>query len=95
MEISFSTIVDLVFFTTLVASSIWLFFILTGYEGLVGKSFKIIGWGALVFGLSRIFEKFLLQFFGSYINLIELFTHFLEAVSFLLILYGFKIFLGK
>ncbi|MBU4480152.1 hypothetical protein KKG48_01770 [Patescibacteria group bacterium] len=95
MEISFSTIMDLVFFSTLVASSIWLFIILTGYEGLIGKSFKLIGWGALVFGFARILEKFLLQFFGSYFGFIELAVHFFEALSFLLILYGFKIFLGK
>lgn len=95
MEISFSQIVDLIFFTTLVASSIWLFLILTDYEGVIGRSFKIIGWGTLVFGLSRILEKFFFQFFSQYSEIVTLTSHFLEAVSFLLILYGFKLFLDR
>lgn len=95
LTISVSQVVDLVFFTTLVASSIWLFIILTGYGGSVGKSFRIIGWGALVFGLSRILQKFLMEFWGNYEGAITLLTHFFEAVSFVLILYGFRLFLRK
>jgi len=95
MEISFSIVMDLVFFSTLVASSIWLFIMLRGYGGSIGKSFGIIGWGALVFGFACILEKFLLQFFGSYESLISIFKHFLDATALLLILYGFKLFLGK
>ena len=88
-------IIDMFFFLILVASSIGLFVILRGYGGMIGNSFRMISWGALVFGLSRIFEKFLLLFFADYSSAIVVFTHFLEAFSFLLILYGFKFFLQK
>jgi len=88
-------IMDIFFFLILVASSIGLFIILRGYGGFIGKYFRMIGWGALVFGLSRILEKFLLQFFVDFGYTITVLTHFLEAVSFLLILYGFKLFLNK
>ncbi|OGD67643.1 hypothetical protein A2442_03665 [Candidatus Campbellbacteria bacterium RIFOXYC2_FULL_35_25] len=95
MEVSFSVVVDLIFFSILVGSSLLLFIMLRGYGGSIGKSFGIIGWGALVFGFACILEKFLLQFFGSYGSLISIFKNFLDATALLLILYGFKSFLGK
>lgn len=94
MIVSLAQIFDLIFFTILVASSIGLFILLRGYGGLIGKYFEIIGWGSLVFGFSRILEKFFSQFFEG-IYPLTLLVHFLEAVSFLLILYGFRLLFKK
>lgn len=95
MVFTLTEIFDLVLFVVLISSSIGLFVILRGYGGFIGKSLRIISWGALLFGLSRVLEKVLLKYFVDYFLYIPVLTHLIEAISFLLILYGFKLFLKK
>jgi len=81
-------IIDFVLLGILIFSAGWMFLIVSGYGGPVGKSFKIIGWGAILMGVSHLIETLGHHFFES--GVIMFSHHFLATAGFVMIAYGFK-----
>jgi len=90
------SILDFIFLITVILSVIWIFSILSGYGGLIGKSFKIIGWGAVIMGISHIIEVISLSLPEHHSAYLIIFTHHLLAtLGFIMIAYGFKMLMKK
>ncbi len=92
---SIEIFIDVALASILLISAIWLFSIVSGYGGKIGKAFRFIGWGSLTMALSHIVElvTFYLPIHDEYLFI---FTHrFLATVGFLIVAYGFKVLIKK
>ncbi len=86
-------IVDLVISIIMVLTVIWMFIILNGYGGSLGKAFRVITWGGVLMSMSHLIEIFG-TYFPNYTGYNIMFLHrFLAVGSFILITYGFKMFI--
>ena len=89
-------ILDVIFLVIIVLSVIWIFSIVSGYGGMIGRSFKMVGWGAVLMGLSHIIEAVSLYFPEHHeAFFVIFFHHFLAVVGFMMIAYGFKVLIKK
>jgi len=87
---------DFIFLITIIAVVVLIFSILSGYGGVVGKAFNIIGWGTVIMGISYIIETIFINLPGHHQAYAIIFIHhFLVAFGFVMIAYGFKILMKK
>ena len=90
------TIFDFIFLVTVIISVIWIFSILSGYGGVVGKAFKVVGWGTVIMGASHIIEVVSLKLPDHHEAIfITIGHHFLAAFGFFMIAYGFNMLMKK
>lgn len=87
----FTVIIDFIFLIGITLSFIWIFSIVSGYGGVVGESFKMIGWGAIVMGVSHIVEAVSLYLPNHHeAYSVILLHHFLAVSGFIIMAFGFK-----
>lgn len=79
----------------LVAMSIWMVFIVTGYGGYIGMAFNMIGWGAVIMGVAHIMETITTHILGFNPSLVELLHRAVVLLGFTLIVLGFRKFISK
>ncbi len=94
MQSDFQIIIDLILSATLAGTAIWMFILIGGYEGFIGKSLKTIAWGGLLMGIAHLIEVF-----GSYlihdVYLMMLTHRLLATISFVIIAIGFRMFIKR
>jgi hypothetical protein len=94
--IGFIAIFDFAFLVAVIIAVIWIFSALSGYGGMVGKSFEIVGWGTVIMGVSHIIEVISLNLPGHHEAYLIIFAHhFFAAFGFIMIAYGFNILMKK
>lgn len=92
----FISILDIVFLVTIFGSVIWIFSLVSGYGGFVGKALSMIGWGTALMGISHIAEVASLYLPNHHdADLVVLIHHLVASISFILIALGFKLFIKK
>ncbi|KKP74536.1 MAG: hypothetical protein UR79_C0004G0025 [Candidatus Campbellbacteria bacterium GW2011_GWD1_35_49] len=90
------TFIDMSFLVAIFFSVIWIFSIVSGYGGEIGKSLKMIGWGVVLMGISYFVEIWSLTLPDHHeAYLIVFFHHLLSTIGFLIIAFGFKKFIKK
>lgn len=94
MQSGFTIIIDLVISVIMAGTAVWMFALLSGYGGHLGKSFRVIAWGGALMAVSHLIEIGAHSFGHS--SYFVMFAHrFIAAISFILITYGFKMFIKK
>lgn len=88
-------IVDIIFLIIIASTSFWLFFMISGYGGSIGQALRLIAWGVVLMALSHIFDDVLRHFFNLSSEVYDLFYHLFVAISFLMVAYGFRMFVKK
>ena len=61
MELDIVSFLDILFLIAVFGSVIWIFSIVSGYGGVIGKSLKMIGWGVVLIGIAYFFHIFSLR----------------------------------
>lgn len=88
-------IINLVLDFVLIAMSVWMLTIVTGYGGYIGRSFRVIGWGAFILGIAHLVETITFEVFGFSQFVVELSHRIIIVVGFALIIIGFQMFVQK
>lgn len=88
-------IINLVLDFVLIAMSIWMLTIVTGYGGDIGRAFTVIGWGAFILGIAHLVETITFEVFGLSQFAVELSHRLIVIVGFALVVIGFQMFVQK
>jgi len=87
---------DIVMLVVMITSSFWVFFMISGYGGVIGTSFRTIGWGSIFLAGSHIFEELAHKFIASEVSqTYSLLYHSIELVGFLMIIFGLRTLVKK
>ena len=89
-------ILNLVLDFFLIVLSLWMISLVTGYGGVLGKSFTVIGWGSFILGIAHLTETLMIRAFEIPNNLVEFSHRIIVLVGFALVVIGFRMFVrGK
>ncbi len=95
MSVDIKTIIDFVLLFILLISAIWIFFMISGYGGSVGRSLKIIGWGSIIMALSHLLEVSVAHLSIHNVYAFMFLHRFFATAGFVIIAFGFKTLVKK
>src|SRR3989338_2733725 len=96
MELDIVSFLDILFLIAVFGSVIWIFYIVSGYGGVIGKSLKMIGWGVVLMGIAYFVQIWALRLPDHHEAYLIVFAHhLLSTLGFLIVAFGFKYFIKK
>lgn len=88
---NFYLLADVALLAILLSSVIYIFTLVSGYGGKIGQSFRMIGWGVILMGVSHFVETISTHFLMMQENnFMSLVYHSIASLSFVIVAYGFK-----